>query len=100
MNRTNIVMKALDVKKEDALKIIDHLTKQDCLEWIDDFDKECPEGEQLVDVHFEDNFKDMIDWQYEDANPSEMLGMSANIEDYPEMLQLKDKVIFWYALVL
>ena len=100
MNRTNIVMKALDVKKEDALKIIDHLTKQDCLEWIDDFDEECREGEQLVDVHYEDSFEDMIDWQFEDAKPSEMFGLSANIEDYPEMLQLKDKVIFWYALVL
>ena len=97
MNRTNIVMKALDVKKEDALKIIDHLTKQDCLEWIDDFDEEHCEGEQLVDVHYEDNFEDMIDWLYEDVKPSEILGMSANIKDYPEMLQLKDKVIFWYA---
>ncbi len=99
MNRTNIVMKALEVKKEDALKIIEHLTKQDCLDWIDEYDEENYDREPLVDVHYEDNFEDMIDWQYEDTMPSKMLGKSADIKDYPEMLQLKNKVIFWYGLV-
>ena len=99
MSRVDIVMKALDVKKEDAEKIIEHLTKQDCLEWIDEYDEKHCDKEPLVDVHYEDNFEDMIDWQYEDTKPSEMLGMSADIKDYPEMLKLKNKVIFWYGLV-
>ncbi len=99
MNRTNIVMKALEVEKEDALKIIKHLTKQDCLDWIDEYDEENYDREPLVDVHYEDNFEDMIDWQYEDTMPSKMLGKSTDIKDYPEMLQLKNKVIFWYGLV-
>ena len=99
MSRVNIVMQALNVGKEDAQKIIKHLTKYECLEWIDDYDADYSDHEPLVDVHYEDNFEDMIDWQFEDVKPSEMLGRSANIKDYPEMLKLKDKVIFWYGLV-
>ena len=99
MSRVNIVMKALEVEKEDALKIIDHLTKHDCLEWIDDYKEENRDEEPLVDVHYESSFEDMIDWQYEDYTPSQMLGMSENIEDYKEMLELNNKVIFWYGLV-
>ncbi len=99
MNRTNIVMKALEVDKEDALKIIEHLTKQDCLDWIDSYQEENRSNEPLADVHYEIDFEDMINWQYDDAKPYDMLGKSTNIKDYPEMLQLKDNVIFWYGLV-
>lgn len=98
MNRIDIVMRALKVNKDDALKIIEHLTKQDCLDWIDSYSEE-NRDEPLVDVHYESNFEDMIDWQFDHAQPSEMLGMSADIKDYPEMLELKDNVIFWYGLV-
>lgn len=98
MNRIKIVMKALEVDKDDATKIVEHLTKQDCLDWIDDYDEE-GRDEPLTDVHYENNFEDMIDWQYDDANPSEMLGKPTHINGYSEMLQLKDKVIFWYGLV-
>lgn len=99
MDRIDIVMKALEVDKDDAVKIVEHLTKQDCLDWIDDYDEERRDREPLVDVHYENNFEDMIDWQYDDANPSEMLGKPIHINGYSEMLQLKDKVIFWYGLV-
>ena len=99
MNRVDIVMQALEVEKEDAIKIVEHLTKQDCLDWIDEYNEENCENEPLVDVHYEIDFDDMIDWKFEDAEPSEMLGKSANIEDYPEMLQLEHNVIFWYGLV-
>lgn len=37
--------------------------------------------------------------EYDDANPSEMLGKPTHINGYSEMLQLKNKVIFWYGLV-
>ena len=99
MDRINIVMKALEVDKYDAAKIVEHLTKQNCLDWIDEFDEDWRDKEPIVDVHYENNFEDMIDWQYEDVKPSEMLGKSADIKDYPEMLQLSDNVIFWYGLV-
>ena len=98
MNRVEIVMKALNVGREDSLKIVEHLIKQGCEDWIDDFVEDNTE-EPLTDVHYESNFEDMIDWQYEDATPSEMLGKSNNIKDYPEMLELEDEVIFWYGLV-
>ena len=98
MTREQIVMKALNVEKEDAKKIVEHLIKQECEEWIDDY-KENGKDEPLTDVHYEKSFDDMIDWQYEGSSPSEMLGKSSVIEEYPEMLQLKDKVIFWYGLV-
>ena len=93
MNREEIIMEALKVCREDAIKIIEHLTKHDCIFWVDDGDP------LLVDVHWENSFEDMIDWQYEDSKPSEMLGKSTDINDYPEMLKLKDSVIFWYGLV-
>ena len=96
--RKAVVMKALQVSEEDATKIVVHLTKQDCLEWIDDYE-ENRRDEPLVDVHYESNFEDMIDWQYDDAKPSDMLGKSNNINSYPEMLELEDKVVFWYGLV-
>ena len=99
MNRADIVMKALKVKEDDALKIVEHLTKQDCLDWIDDYKEENRDDESLVDVHYESNFEDMIDWIFDDARPSEMLGLSEDIKDYSQMLQLKDSVIFWYGLV-
>lgn len=99
MSRVDTVMKALKVKKEDALKIVEHLTNHDCLEWIDDYKEGNRINEPLVDVHYENNFEDMINWQYEDYKPSEMLGMSDDIEDYREMLELDNKVIFWYGLV-
>lgn len=99
MNRIDIVMKALEVSKEDALKIVEHLTKQDCLDWIDSYKEENCDDEPLVDIHYESNFEDMIDWKFEGAKPSEIFRLSADIKDYPEMLQLKDSVIFWYGLV-
>lgn len=99
MKRVGIVMKALNVKKRDAIRIVEHLTKHDCLEWIDDYNEENRSNEPLVDVHYETDFEDMIDWQYEDSKPSEMLGMSADINDHKEMLELEDEVIFWYGLV-
>ena len=99
MNRVNIVIKALNVEKEDALKIIEHLIKQDCLDWIESYKEENRDNEPIGDVHYENNFEDMIDWKFEDARPSEIIGLSADIKDYPEMLQLKDSVIFWYGLV-
>lgn len=99
MSRTDIVMKALDVEREDAKKIVKHLTKHNHLDWIDNYKEENHSNEPLVDVHYEDDFEDMIDWQYEDANPSEMLGKSVDINDYPEMLELEYNVIFWYGLV-
>ena len=72
------------------------------MDWIDDYDEErdlkrC--DEPLTDVHYERSFEDMIDWIFDDAKPSEMLGLSEDIKDYPQMLQLKDNVIFWYGLV-
>lgn len=99
MSRIEIVMNALDVEKEDAEKIVAHLTKHDCLDWIDNYNEENGNEEPLVDVHFEYTFEDMIDWKFEDYQPSEMLGKSSNIEDYPEMLELEDEIIFWYGLV-
>jgi hypothetical protein len=99
MSREEIVMKALNVEMEDAEKIVKHLTKHDCLEWIDDYKEENRINEPLVDVHYESDFEDIIDWQYDDAKPSEMLGMSTDIKDYPEMLELEHSVIFWYGLV-
>ena len=99
MSRTEIVMKALKVEKQDALKIIEHLEICDCLHWVDDYDTENNNDEPLVDVHYESTFEDMIDWQYEDCKPSQILGMSENIKDHKEMLQLSNKVIFWYGLV-
>ena len=99
MSRIEIVMKALDVEREDAERIVEHLTKHDCLEWIDDYKEENRSNEPLVDVHYETDFEDMIDWQYDDAKPSEMLGKSADIKDYPEMLELEYNIIFWYGLV-
>lgn len=99
MKREELIMKVLKVEKEDAEKIIEHLTIYDCLHWIDDYDEESHNNEPLVDVHYESTFEDMIDWQYEDYKPSEMLEMSKDIKDHKEMLQLKNKVIFWYGLV-
>lgn len=99
MKRVGIVMDALNVKKRDAIRIVQHMKKHDCLEWIDDYDENNRENEPLVDVHYESDFEDMIDWQYENSKPSEILGMSTDINDYPEMLQLENKVIFWYGFV-
>lgn len=98
MTREQIVMKALNVDKEDAKRIVEHLIRQNCEEWIDDY-RENGKDEPLTDVHYEETFDNMIDWQYEGSSPSEMLGRPTVIEEYPEMLQLKDKVIFWYCLV-
>lgn len=98
MSREQIVIKALHVEKEDAKKIVKHLTEQDCVEWIDEY-TENGKDNLLTDVHYEKSFDNMIDWQYEGSKPSEMLGKSTDINDYPEMLQLSDKVIFWYGLV-
>lgn len=97
ITREEIVMKALNVDKEDAKAIINHLIAHDCEEWIDDYNNE--KDEPLTDVHYEKTFDKMIDWQYEGSSPSEMLGKPTMIEEYPEMLQLKDVVIFWYGLV-
>ena len=97
--RTEIVMNALKVEKVDAQKIVNHLRKHDCLWWIDEYDEENRSEEPLTDVHYENDFEDMIDWQYDDTKPSEILGMSKNIEDYPCMLELENEVIFWYGLV-
>lgn len=55
--------------------------------------------EPLTDVHYESTFEDMIDWQYEGYKPSEMLSVLYDIKDHEEMLQLSNKVIFWYGLV-
>lgn len=96
--RKQIVIKALKVNKEDAKRIIKHLTEQDCIEWIDEYTEDGKDN-PLTDVHYENTFDNMIDWQYEDSKPSEMLGKPTVIEEYPEMLQLKDSVIFWYGLV-
>lgn len=98
MTREQIVMKALKVEKEDAKKIVEHFIKQDCIEWVDEY-AENGKDNPLTDVHYEKSFDDMIDWQYESSQPSEMLGKPSVIEEYPEMLQLKDSVIFWYGLV-
>ena len=98
MSRIDIVTKALKVDKEDAIKIVEHLEVCDCLWWIDEYDEE-GKDEPLTDVHYEKSFDDMIDWQYEGSSPSEMLGRPAVIEEYPEMLQLSDVIIFWYGLV-
>ena len=99
MKRVGIVMQALNVKKRDAVRIVEHLKKHDCLEWIDDYKEENRSNEPLVDVHYETDFEDMIDWQYDDCKPSEMLGISSDIKDHPAMLELEDEVIFWYGLV-
>lgn len=98
MTREQIVVKALKVNEEDAKRIVEHLISQDCEEWIDNYNKN-GKDEPLTDVHWENSFEDMIDWQYEDCKPSEMLGVLENIKDHKEMLQLKDNVIFWYGLV-
>ena len=98
MTREQIVMKALKVEQEDAKKIVKHLTKQDCVEWIDEY-AENGKDNPLTDVHYENTFDNMINWQYEGSSPSDMLGTPTVIEEYPEMLQLKNKVIFWYGLV-
>ena len=98
MNRVEIVMRALKVDKDDAKRIVDHLIGQGCEEWIDDYGENGTD-EPLTDVHYEKSFDNMIDWQYEGSSPSEMLGKPAIIEEYPEMLQLSDTVIFWYGLV-
>lgn len=98
MTREQIVIKALKVDKEDAKRIVEHLIRQGCEEWIDDYAKN-GKDEPLTDVHYEKSFDNMIDWQYEGSKPSEMLGKPSVIEEYPEMLQLKNKVIFWYGLV-
>lgn len=99
MNRIGIVTKALGVSVDDAEKVIAHLISHDRIDWIDDYNEENRGNEPLVDVHYENTFKDMIDWKFEEARPSEMLGRSNNIEDYPEMLKLENVVIFWYGLV-
>ena len=91
-------MNALEVDREDAVKIVKHFKKQGCLDWIDDYDADSRD-EPLTDVHYEDSFEDMVDWQYEDCKPSEMFGVSANIKEHPCMLELSDVVIFWYGLV-
>ena len=64
MKRENIVMKALNVDKEDAKTIINHLITHDCEEWIDDYKN--GKDEPLTDVHYEKTFNEMIDWIYED----------------------------------
>ena len=97
-NREKIVMNALKVDKDDAKRIVKHLIEQGCEEWIDDYN-ENKKDEPLTDVHWEKSFDNMIDWQYEGSSPSEMLGRPTIIEEYPEMLQLSDAVIFWYGLV-
>ena len=100
MNRIEIVMKALEIENiDDAKRIVEHLIKHNCLDWIDNYNEENKSNEPLVDVHYESNFEDMIDWIYEDCRPSEMLGKSSNINDYSEMLELEDGIIFWYGLV-
>ena len=98
MSRIDIVMKALKVDRGDAKRIVEHLTRQGCEEWIDDY-RENGKDEPLKDVHYEKTFDNMIDWQYDGSSPSEMLGKPSVIEEYPEMLQLSDVVIFWYGLV-
>lgn len=98
MDRVNTVIKALKVSKNDAKLIIKHLVEQGCEEWIDDY-KENGTDEPLTDVHYEKSFDNMIDWQYEGSKPSEMLGKPTVIEEYPEMLQLSNVVIFWYGLI-
>lgn len=98
MDRVNIVMEALDLEEEDALKVVEHFTKHDCLDWIDEY-KKGNNDEPLTDVHWEDDFEDMINWKFEDAEPFDMLGKSSDIKDYPEMLELENTVIFWYGLV-
>lgn len=97
MTREEIVMKALKVDEEDAKTIVNHLVELGCEEWIDDYKN--GKDELLTDVHYEKSFDNMIDWQYEGSSPSKMLGKPTVIEEYPEMLQLKDVVIFWYGLV-
>lgn len=99
MSRVDVVMKTLDVEREDAEKIVNHLTKHNRLGWIDNYKEENRSNEPLIDVHYEMDFEDMIDWIYEDVKPSEMLGKSNNINDYPAMLELEYEVIFWYGLV-
>ena len=98
MTREQIVIKALKVDKEDARKIVKHLTQLGCEEWIDEY-TENGKDNPLTDVHYEKSFDNMVDWQYEGSKPIEMLGKPTVIEEYPEMLQLKDTVIFWYGLV-
>ena len=97
--RVEVVMKALNLDKYDADKVVKHLAKHDCLDWIDAYESSEGRDEPLVDVHYETTFADMIDWQFEGYSPSQMLNKSSSIEDYPEMLALNHKVIFWYGLV-
>ncbi len=58
------------------------------------------EYEALGDIHIENTFEDMINWQYDCKTPYEMLGASDKIEDYKEYLELEDKgiIIFFYAV--
>lgn len=99
MNRIDIVMKALGISTDDAEKVIAHLISHDCIDWVDTYNEENRSNEPLVDVHYENTFENMIDWKFEGERPSEILGRSNRIEDYPEMLELEDAVIFWYGLV-
>lgn len=98
--RMNIVMKALQVDESDAEIIIDHLAKYNCLEWIDNYKEENRSNEPLVDIHCEDSFEDMFNWKFEGCKPSEILGQSSCVEDYPEMVELGiGTIIHWYELV-
>jgi len=57
-------------------------------------------NESLTDVHFEPTFRDMINWQYEDIEPFEMLDVSSNLKKHKEYLYLpdEDEYIFFYAM--
>lgn len=97
--RIETVMEALNLDKYEADRVVKHLARHDCLDWIDAYSVSKANDEPLVDVHYESTFADMIDWQFEGYSPSQMLNKSSSIEDYPEMLALNHKVIFWYGLV-
>lgn len=96
-SRIEIVRKALRVNREDARTIVDYLVEKHCGHWIDNFTEGNPD-EPLTDVHWENDFKGMIDWKYNNARPSEMFQVSQRIEDHNGMLQLSDSVIFWIYL--
>ena len=56
-SRIEIVMDKINVNREDAIKIVEHLKKLDLLKWVDDADY----IDELIDVHIEDDFHSMID---------------------------------------
>ncbi len=58
------------------------------------------EYEALGDIHIEKSFEDMINWQFEDYTPFDMLGVSDKIEDHKDYLYLEDEdnVMFFYSM--